>query len=204
MQKNMARTQAKDYGIRRRVILDKAAELFADRGYARSSISEIAKACDASKSSLYHYYPSKESILFDIMMLHVTELLEAAENARKNTNNPKENLKKLVRNLMSIYINAGSKHIIILHDIGCLPKEEQITIRRIQEKIILIAESILSEIIPDLAEDSNLKKPMTMAFLGMINWTHTWFKKDGAMTIDQFADLSVSIFLNGALEQKQR
>ena len=198
----MARTQAKDYGKRRRIILEKAAVLFADRGYARSSISEIAKACEASKSSLYHYYPSKESILFDIMMLHVTELLEAAEKSKIFKAPPREKLIELVRNFMGVYINAGSKHIIILNDIGCLPPESQLEIRIIQEKIISVVEFIISKIDPALTQNKDTKKPLTMAFLGMINWTHTWFKKDGSMTVEQFANLAVTVFLDGALPKK--
>ena len=36
-----------------------------------------------------------------------------------------------------------------------------------------------------------------MAFLGMINWTYIWFRKDGPINQEQFADLAVEIFLNG-------
>ena len=60
----MARTQAPDYEERRIAIIDKAAELFARRGFMGASVADLAAACQTSKSLIYHYFPSKEDILF--------------------------------------------------------------------------------------------------------------------------------------------
>ena len=70
----MARTQAADYGVRREAIVEKAARLYAERGFLGASISDLAKVCRISKSLIYHYYPSKEDILFDVMHSHVARV----------------------------------------------------------------------------------------------------------------------------------
>ncbi len=193
----MARKQAEDYGERRRNILDKAAELFADRGYARSSISELATACNASKSWLYHYYPSKEAILYDIMRLHVTELVKMAEEALEFDGSPRQKFRFLARNFMRIYVDAGSKHVILLNDRGCLPDHMREEIMGLQDQVVSSVVKLILELNPELEKSKDYKKPVTMAFLGMINWTYIWFRKDGAINPDQFADLAVEIFLNG-------
>ncbi|WP_339863885.1 TetR/AcrR family transcriptional regulator [Paremcibacter congregatus] len=193
----MARKQAEDYDDRRRSILDKAAELFADKGYARSSISELAKACGASKSWLYHYYPSKEAILFDIMRLHVMELVTMAEAALVHDGTPKEKFQILARNFMNIYVNAGSKHVILLNDRGCLPDEMRREILGLQERVVNTVVELVLELNPELDKAQDYKKPVTMAFLGMINWTYIWFRKDGPVSQEQFADLAVEVFMNG-------
>ncbi|MCK5425698.1 MAG: TetR family transcriptional regulator [Emcibacter sp.] len=193
----MARKQAEDYGERRRNILNKAAELFAEKGYARSSISELATACNASKSWLYHYYPSKEAILYDIMWLHVTELVNMAEEALASEGTPKEKLRTLARNFMEIYVNAGSKHVILLNDRGCLPDEMRAEIMNLQDQVVKSVVSLILELNPSLKKSKDYEKPVTMAFLGMINWTYIWFRKDGPIDQEQFADLAVEIFLNG-------
>ncbi len=200
----MARKQANDYGVRRRNILDKAAELFADKGYARSSISELATACNASKSWLYHYYPSKEAILYDIMRLHVAELVDMAEDALASEGNPQQKFRKLARNFMKIYVNSGSKHVILLNDRGCLPADLRKEIMDLQDHIVSCVVKLIVEINPSLSKNKNYEKPVTMAFMGMINWTYIWFKKDGPVSQEQFADLAVDIFLNGfmALENE--
>ncbi len=193
----MARKQAEDYGERRRNILDKAAELFADRGYARSSISELATACNASKSWLYHYYPSKEAILYDIMRLHVTELVKMAKEALAHEGSPRQKFRFLARNFMRIYVDAGSKHVILLNDRGCLPDHMRAEIMGLQDQVVSSVVKLILELNPALEKSKDYRKPVTMAFLGMINWTYIWFRKDGAINPDQFADLAVEIFLNG-------
>lgn len=193
----MARKQANDYGVRRRNILDKAAELFADKGYARSSISELAAACNASKSWLYHYYPSKEAILYDIMRLHVAELVDMAEDALASQGSPQEKFRKLAQNFMEIYVNSGSKHVILLNDRGCLPDDLRKEIMDLQDHVVSCVVKLIVGVNPSVSKTKNFEKPVTMAFLGMINWTYIWFKKDGPISQEQFADLAVDIFLNG-------
>ena len=73
----MPRVQADDYDAKKSKILDAAASLFADRGYAGSRMDEIAKACGVSKSMLYHYFKKKEDVLADILQEHVSRLIES-------------------------------------------------------------------------------------------------------------------------------
>jgi len=63
----MARTQANDYKQKKAHIVDTATELFASKGFHATSIMDIAKACNTSKSSLYHYFESKEQLLYVIL-----------------------------------------------------------------------------------------------------------------------------------------
>tara|TARA_B100001939_G_scaffold348225_1_gene374411 strand:+ start:11910 stop:12521 length:612 start_codon:yes stop_codon:yes gene_type:complete len=198
----MARTQAADYDDRRRNILEQAANLFAEKGYARTSISELAAACNASKSWLYHYYPSKEAILFDIMSYHVEELLDCARKYRDAPGPLEERFRQLVQNFMSIYINAGSQHVILLNDIGCLPEDKQREIRKMQDDVVNIVLELIQNINPRLKDTPHYRKPVTMAFMGMINWTYTWFDENGPLSVRQFADLAVDLFLNGLMSEK--
>ncbi|NBP52464.1 MAG: TetR/AcrR family transcriptional regulator, partial [Actinobacteria bacterium] len=57
----MARPRAADYDDKRAAILRRAAELFAEKGYDRTSMTEIAAALGVSKALFYHYYPSKDA-----------------------------------------------------------------------------------------------------------------------------------------------
>ncbi|MCU0625043.1 MAG: TetR/AcrR family transcriptional regulator [Gemmatimonadaceae bacterium] len=47
---------------RRRQIIDEATTLFLQRGYAGTSMSQLAKACGMQKASLYHHFPTKEAL----------------------------------------------------------------------------------------------------------------------------------------------
>ena len=70
----MARPIAKDHDQKRAAILKTAARVFADEGFDRASMAGLAKACGISKSLIYHYYPSKEALLYDILHTHLSAL----------------------------------------------------------------------------------------------------------------------------------
>ena len=88
----MARTRSLDYETKRDAILVKSAELFAKFGYAGSSISMIAQACGISKALLYHYYPDKEAVLFDVLSSHLEHLLQVAQETELATPNAEDRL----------------------------------------------------------------------------------------------------------------
>jgi AcrR family transcriptional regulator len=52
---------------RRQQILDGAARVFADRGFARATTKEIAQAADVSEGTIYNYFDSKEDLLIGLM-----------------------------------------------------------------------------------------------------------------------------------------
>src|ERR1700712_4358812 len=49
----------------RQQISDTATGMFLDRGFDEVRVSEIAAACDVSEKTVYNYFPTKESLLFD-------------------------------------------------------------------------------------------------------------------------------------------
>ncbi len=61
----MARPKAADYDAQRDHILALATAAFAELGYPSASMAQLAQACGTSKARLYHYFPSKESLLFE-------------------------------------------------------------------------------------------------------------------------------------------
>jgi AcrR family transcriptional regulator len=60
------------YQIRKEAILQQARHLFATKGYAETSMDDIAHANHIQKASLYHYFKSKQHILLDMIDLEGT------------------------------------------------------------------------------------------------------------------------------------
>ena len=69
-----ARSIARDHDEKRGQILLAAAKVFATEGYDRSSMTRLAEECGISKANIYHYYPSKEALLYDILDSHLRAL----------------------------------------------------------------------------------------------------------------------------------
>ena len=71
----MSRPRSQQHEIKRDEILEIAAQCFAERSYAAASMNDIAAAGGTSKARLYHYYESKEAILFDLLDRYTQRLL---------------------------------------------------------------------------------------------------------------------------------
>jgi AcrR family transcriptional regulator len=196
----MARTQAADYGVRREAIVEKAARLYAERGFLGASISDLAKVCRISKSLIYHYYPSKEDILFDVMHSHVHTLLDAAEAIIARDLEPPETLRAITAEFMKHYVGAATRQKVLLNDLNHLPKERRAIIVGIQHRLIEIVQDVLTEIRPELRGKAALGLPAAMLYFGMINWTHTWMDPAGAVKPSRIADLAANVFLEGIVD----
>src|SRR6218665_33626 len=110
----MARPQSPDYDKRREAILAAAAELYAKKGFPGASVAELAKACSTSKSLIYHYFPSKDDILYATMAAHLDALVDAAEDATR-TGSAQDKLRALTHAFMALYVGAEDSHKVLLN-----------------------------------------------------------------------------------------
>ena len=106
----MARTQATDYAERRQAIVEKAAQLYAKKGFDGASLADLARACKTSKSLIYHYFVSKEDILFEVMESHVHALVDAARRVRASNAAAPEKLRWPNAFLPRLYTAIGNCH----------------------------------------------------------------------------------------------
>ena len=107
----MARTQAADYDERKEAIVAAAAALYASRGFNGASVADLAERCKTSKSLIYHYYASKEDILYDVMISHVRALEAAAREAVTGDTPPERKLRELAHRFMALYVGAADSTI---------------------------------------------------------------------------------------------
>jgi AcrR family transcriptional regulator len=196
----MARTQAADYEQRRERIVEAAAGLFADKGFLGASIADIASACEMSKSLIYHYYESKEDILFDVMHSHVKALLDAAQTVAAQSDKPEQKLRALTRAFIQLYVGAASRQRVLLNELENLTTDQRKIVVGIQRNLVRIVEEILAQIRPALSGRNPLGTPAAMLYFGMINWMHTWLDASGRAKPARIADLTANIFLDGVIK----
>jgi AcrR family transcriptional regulator len=190
----MARPQSPDYDKRREAIVAAAARLYAKRGFQGASVADLAKACDTSKSLIYHYFPAKDDILHAVMAEHLDALVKAAEEAASG-GAPEDKLRTLTMSFMRHYVGAQDRHKVLLNELDNLPPAARDDVVAKQRRVIAITESIIAEIAPDDARVS------AMLFFGMINWTHTWFDPAGAVMPEMLAMRVVDLMLRGLSPQ---
>jgi AcrR family transcriptional regulator len=193
----MARTRAQDYDAKRDTILQKAAELFARHGYPGTSISMIADACGASKALLYHYYPDKEAVLFDIISTHLDELVEVVELASAGAQPGERRLESVVTALLEAYRDADAQHQVQLNNLKLLPDDKQEVLRTKERRLVALFAKAIAEAEPSTGEGPYLK-PLTMSLFGMLNWHYLWFREGKGLSRADYARLATRLFIAGA------
>jgi AcrR family transcriptional regulator len=194
----MARPQSPDFEHRRSAILAKCAELFALKGYRGTSMSDLAVACGSSKALVYHYFPSKEDLLFAIMDDHVKQLEQINQTLESQKDLlPDDRLRWLTRQFMAAYAGAAHSQKVLLNELHNLPDKYKHLIVERQRGLIHAVEQLVSELRPKLQAKPIFRTPTAMLYFGMINWTHTWFDPNGPLSVSAFADLATDIVLDG-------
>ncbi len=189
----MARTQSADYEQRREAILTQAARVFATNGFKGTSVADLAAACETSKSLIYHYYPSKEDILYGVMISHIDQLAGNVAEVMARADPPAVLLDVLIHNFMRDYVGAADRQKVLLNELGSLPPEKRKSIVGKQRGIVDAVQTLLAATQPALAADPVRARVRTMLLFGMINWTHTWFDPTGPVSASDVADMAVEL-----------
>ena len=178
-------------------MLVKAAHLFAQQGYAATSMSQLAAACGLSKPALYHYVPDKAELLARICEAHVEKLAALVREVQAQRLPAEAQLAELVRRFLAVYGAARHEHRVLTEDLKFLPGPRQQGIRESEREVVNGFAAALCALQPQLGS-AGLAKPVTMLLFGMINWTYTWHRPDGPLSDAQLAEL-VSGLLTGGL-----
>jgi AcrR family transcriptional regulator len=194
----MARTRANDYDKKRLGILSQSASLFAQHGFTGTSITMIAEACGVSKALMYHYYNSKDDVLFDLLADHLNHLIAAVEAASESAGDGKERLFAICTALLEAYRGADAEHQVQISSLKLLPQAQQSVLKELERQLVVIFSNAIAATLPTVADRPDVLKPLTMSLFGMLNWHYLWFRDGKGMTREAYARMAAGLVLAGA------
>ena len=192
----MARPKAADYEQHRARIVGLAVQAFARIGYPSASMASLAEACGTSKAALYHYFPSKDALLFEALDGYTRRLLAIVEAQQARGLAPREELAEIVRALMGEYRSSHAYHAALLNDVKFLAEHERRRIRAQGRAVVDAVAATLARAWPQRFAGAE-RTVVTMALLGMINFTFAWLRPDGPVSYAQFAELVIDLWSKG-------
>jgi AcrR family transcriptional regulator len=204
----MARPLSADHHLKRDSILDAAAQCFADLSYPAASMASVAAKVGASKARIYHYYDSKEALLFDLLDRYTQRLLavigETEARAQRKKLDDRQALHELVRAFLAEYETSATRHVALLNDTKFLSdalddslgvSQRALVLQR-QRDVVSAFTRFLRRAYPQRLNDAN-QTAVTMMLFGMINWTFTWLRPDGPMSYADFANEVIATLEHG-------
>ena len=193
----MTRVRAGDYADKRQAILDRAAALFASKGFDRTTMIDVADACGTSKSHLYHYFPGKEDLLFAIVREHITEQAAELMAIAAQPLPAERRFSLFVEAFVQRSARSRHEHLILVHELKHLPDAQRKQIRKLEARLVEPMVSLLREINPLLMAPVKVRTPYALLLFGMIIWAFTWYQKDGPIAPTELAQRISELFVNG-------
>jgi len=184
---------------RRVEILRAAAQIFRDRGFDATSVSDIARALRMTKAGLYHYFTGKEALLAEIMMFGLERVHEEVLLPVRGIPDPEERLRQLIIRHASIVTRGHGAVTIISEETRALPPGPR---RKIQHRMRVYID-LIRETLGELAEEGKLRDVdvtvATYSLIGMILWLPRWFRMGGRLTEKEVANEIAGIAFGGLL-----
>lgn len=199
----MARPRSQQHELKRDEILDVAAQCFARKSYPAASMNDIAVAGGTSKARLYHYYGSKDAILFDLLDRYTQRLLaiigQVEATAERRKLDDRDTLHELIRAFLLEYETSATRHVALLHDTQFLGDSQRELILDRQRDVVSAVSRFLRRAYPQRVQARN-QTAVAMMLFGMINWTFTWLRPGGPLSYTAFADEVIRMVDKGLTE----
>jgi|SRR5262245_24819135 len=184
---------------RRAEICRAAAQIFRDRGFDATSVSDIARALGLTKAGLYHYFESKEALLFEIMSFGLDRVRDEVVLLVRGVRDPEERLRQLIVRHARITTRGQGAVAHLGDEIRALPPASR---KQLEERMRVYFD-LVRDTLAELKSERRLRQvDLTVAafsVLGMILWLPRWFRQDGRLTQEQVANEIANIALGGLI-----
>jgi AcrR family transcriptional regulator len=185
---------------RKAEIRKKAAQVFAEKGFDRASIRDVAKAAEMSLAGLYYYYRGKEEILFDIEHTAFTTLLEGHSESLAGVSDPIEKLDRIIDMHISFFIQNISEMKVMVHETNQLSGQYLEEAAELRRRYVRLVRGILEEIKGKQKVKDISTGTASFLLFGMMNWLYTWYSPDHDADPKVVSAAVKEVFLNGYLK----
>ena len=170
-------------------VLDRAVSLFAQRGFAGTSLKDVADAVGLSRPAIYYYFPSKDALLEELLAgvtVSAARILDSVEKRSDLT--PIQKIGAAAHDLVMWVTERRLHFIAIDRSENELPAPILARHREAKRRVLggmmrLIEDAVASG--EARAVDSRVT---AFSIIGMCNWTAWWFVPDGELSADAVAD----------------
>jgi AcrR family transcriptional regulator len=189
------------YDRRLAEILEHATDVFFEKGYEGASMRDLSRASGVSLAGLYHYFESKEKLLYLIQKHTFSTIIEQLRQRLKQSADPEQRLRIFIQNHLEYFL-ANKKAMKVLSH------EEDVLKNGYGEEIAALKREyyrMCGALIDDLRRAEGLQFSVRIAVLslfGMVNWIYTWHNPRTDADAGALARQMGDIFLNGLLSQR--
>jgi AcrR family transcriptional regulator len=175
-----------------------AAKLFDEKSYLETSMEDISKAAKLSKGGIYHYFSSKNEILYFISTHFMGLLLKNLEQELKGVEDNFEKIQFIISRHIGFYTKYIAEAKTTLHEGHLLPPEYFKIIAEQERQYHQIVNKVLSDFLGKQISKDQLKV-LTFILFGTCNGIYYWYDPKGSMTPEELSKIISNILCKGLL-----
>ena len=176
-----------------------AAKIILAKGYDATSVSDIARALGITKAGLYHYFDSKEALLFEITAYGLDRVRDDVILPARAVRNPEERLRQLVIRHACIATHGRGAVAQLVDEVRQLPPAQR---KQLEERMRSYFD-LVRDTLRELRTAGRLRDVdptvATFGLIGTILWLPRWFRQNGRLSQEQVANQIADIALAGLL-----
>jgi AcrR family transcriptional regulator len=175
-----------------------AAKLFNAKGYLETNMDDIGNGARLSKGGIYHYFSSKDEILFFVLDNYLEVILQGLEETLQQISDASSKTKFIISRHIHLYTKNAAESKTLLHEAHCLPKKYYKTIAEKERRYYHIVARVLAGL---FGSESGVTKAqitvLTFLLFGMCNWIYSWYDPKGTVTAEELSETIFAVFLEG-------
>ncbi len=174
-----------------------AAKVFSEKSYLSATLGDVAQAAGITKGGIFHYFSTKEELLFLILYRHMRFTLQALKEKIDTCDSPNEKIYVFIHHHLNNYRDNQNEARLTLQERVNLPPRLLRFIKDMEREYREILRSIIEELAAGRKINSQEVLLATYSLLGMVTLPYNWFDPAGKATAHQLGDLIYKIFLGG-------
>jgi len=185
-------------GRPREYILEAATRLFSEKGYAGTTMRDIAKAVGVLPGSLYAHIDGKESLLLEIVETGIDRFLAAGDVLDGAT--PADRMRSAIKAHVAVVAENPERTLVVFHQWRFLsgPNRARIVDKRRRYETIFTA--LMEEGVEAGTFSTQLDTRIAvLGILGALNWTPEWYSPDGPVPSETIGERLADTVLWGLL-----
>jgi AcrR family transcriptional regulator len=180
-------------------VLTAAVELFASKGFDGTSVQEIVQRAQVTKGAMYHYFTSKDDLLYEIYHGLISAQLADLAAILSRQMSPPDAVRAIIVNLVETTAARAEETAVFVREMYRLDDERLAAIRadrrRYHETFRALIEKAQAEGAFSAVASA---ETVTLMVFGVVNQLPTWYRPTGPKTPARLAE-EVSAFVLAAL-----
>ena len=167
-------------------LLSAATRLFAERGFDRTSVQEIVAAAGVTKGAMYHYFGSKDDLLYEVYSRVLRLQTEQLEKVLSNGEPVAERLRAAAADVVVSSIENLDDTTIFFRSMHQLSPDKRTAVRAERRRYHVLFRSLIEEGQRD--DVFRADKPADLAvdfFFGAVHHLSVWYRSDGRLSAQE-------------------